>query len=369
MHGCAVSPRSPASFSSFSSHFREPVSSPSPGRGGGGSAGSGGSRSRRRASFGSARSAPPAGSPQRPPGLRDAARPTGRDHPLGVGARPPAQGHRTNTSAFGVYEIWLHDGEAPRTTPDATALEAEADPPVARRTLAVDKVHGPLAAARAEVYDHEHAPTWFLTRIPPGRSAATDLDPAGAAQGTDQTLTAHVWATRIGAVAIKARWGERGSRRRLDRPPQAERTSVAVPADAVPAEGTALVLEDVSPKPPAPESQDISDHRGTLWVDALSLEGEVEPTIGGRLRRFTLVDGEAIELRSAAAATADSVHVAAVGRPAVSGWRWGHVADGRIRVKTLDLPPGSQVFVSTHARDVEPEPPASGRTHWPWRPG
>ena len=96
-----------------------------------------------------------------------------------------AEDHATESSDWGVYELWLHDGAAPTSLPKPGSAPRD-DPPVmpsALRLVYADRVHGPLAAGRPEVYDDHLAPTWFVGRIPPGGAWTTDLDPAGAADG------------------------------------------------------------------------------------------------------------------------------------------------------------------------------------------
>ena len=179
----------------------------------------------------------------------------------------------TTHSAWAVYEVW--GGGTPAEVPVLDAGAGEGVLPTATRRHAPDRLHGDLAAGRFEVYGAPGLPTWFLDAVPPGKGASLDLSPMGAAPGTPQTLSLEVYATRIGPVALTASWGGRtlGTSQAAS---AAGGTTLTwdVPADAVPAEGTALVLKDVSPPAPPPPPQDVSDGRGSLWVDALSLSGD-----------------------------------------------------------------------------------------------
>ena len=226
----------------------------------------------------------------------------GRPVPM---AQPMANGdvvfiatdHATNHSAWGVYELWLVPDPAPRQAQGAWRTSDTPPIPFARRVHDPDHVHGVLAAGRAEVYDHPHAPTWFVAFVDPGRSTSTDLDPMGAEPGTAQTLEIEVWATRIGEVTLHARWGEHDLG--LSSHPSAAGGAVfrwLVPAEAVPAEGTAITVTDRSPSAPPPPPQDVSGDRGRLWFESLALSGQVAPLFDAELRVFDVQPNQQLSL-------------------------------------------------------------------------
>lgn len=260
-----------------------------------------------------------------------------------------AHDHRSDHSAWGVYELWVHDEPpiallAPRTgegIPTPTPLPA-------RRTLDDDQVHGPLAAAREEVYTAD-APTWFLAFIPPQRGIAIDLDPASPAPGEDQTLEVKAYATRIGLVALAASWGEH------DLGTSQHPTAVGgatfvweVPAEAVPPQGTALVLRDVSPPAPPPAPNDVSHGRGTLWIDEVTLVGRIVPKIDARLTAFDVAGDTTLVLEGDLTREVFLAVVAPGGEPLGE--------PDRLVISLGDVPPGTRLFASTSAQDVTPEP-------------
>lgn len=272
-----------------------------------------------------------------------------------------AADHATNHSAWGVYELWLVPGG--RRTVAAAAWRSSdlPPPPFARRVHDPDYVHGALAAGRAEVYDHPHAPTWFLAYVDPGKSVSTDLDPLGADPGSAQSLEVEVWATRIGEVTLHARWGEHDLG--LSSHPSAAGGAVfrwLVPADALPPEGTALVLSDRSPPPPAPPAQDVSSERGRLWIESLALRGPVEPVVDAGLRVFDVRAGQTLLL-----ASDGPFHLAARGE---DGAALPPPAAVEVEGAQGESPPGGtpvpcaqagRVFASTQAVTIDPAPMVS----------
>jgi len=277
-----------------------------------------------------------------------------------------AQGHATEHSTWGVYEI-LRRGTDPRPPLAPQGGERKAATALARRVRAPDHVYGALAAGRPEAYDHPGAPTWFVTFIRPGGESVVDLDPLGALEGSSQTLEATVWANRIGEVALRAVWG--GHDLGVARGPTAAGGAVfrwLVPHDAVPAEGTALRLVDESPPPPPPPPQDVTDGRGTLFVDALALSGPVEPVVDARLRVFDLAPDERLELeiRGELRLPGPDAFLVIVGPDGTTPaarleGMWTQTTDGRRHLfVTAPKTPGCRLFASTAAREVEPTPAA-----------
>ncbi len=164
-----------------------------------------------------------------------------------------------------------------------------------------DQIFGPLAAAVEEdksrdpavnvrVYDGEDVPHWFFGKVPAGQSFTVPLHASGAAKGADQTLEVHAYGTRLGSVALSASYGgkELGTSavERIDNAAGGAKFRWKVPAAAMPDGSGMLTLRDVSVDPPKPPRNDVSDGRGSIWVESISLAGEVEARIDEKLRVF-----------------------------------------------------------------------------------
>ncbi len=201
----------------------------------------------------------------------------------------------TPHSATAVFELWA----MPDAEPGAVAPRKASDEPVEPVELRAqpitrhddrDAMFGDVAAARPEVYAHAHVPTWFRYFIPPGRAIATPLPPL-ARGATHDAIEAVVYATRIGEVALRATWGG------LDLGVARGQTAAGgatfrwlVPSGFEPPPDAKLQLKDVSPPAPPAPPQDVSSGRGTLWVDALRLEGRGVPQAAAALATYEVAE-------------------------------------------------------------------------------
>lgn len=177
----------------------------------------------------------------------------------------------TDASAVAVYELWQLP--APRAAWPVPLSLGGARP----RALTTDRFHGPIAAADVSVYDPEGArpPHWYLAILPPGRAQTVPLGPMGAAPGSEQILEAQVYGTWTDLGVIEATWGGKSLARAATPNPAAQHTlRWVVPPGLVPDATAPLVLRNVSPPPSAAPARDVSDHRGTLYVDTLRLIGK-----------------------------------------------------------------------------------------------
>ena len=295
--------------------------------------------------------------------VRRAGRAVPKAHPTAAGDLVfLATDHATNHSAWGVYELWTPAAATGRRAPAGWHTSDTPPLPLARRVHDPDFVHGALAAGRAEVYDHAHAPTWFLAYVDPGKSLSTDLDPLGAEPGTPQTLEVEVWATRIGEVTLHAAWGDHD----LGTSTHASAAGGAifrwlVPAEAVPAEGTALTLGDRSPPAPAAPPQDVSNDRGRLWIESLALTGHVTPKADAHLRVFDVPAQQQLVLAGdgpihLALRDAEGRALPAPGTPDLEVAQGAFIPDGTPFVAGE----ACRLWASTQAQTIDPVPFVTG---------
>ncbi len=183
-----------------------------------------------------------------------------------------------------VFELRLHakprpvDVAAPAPAGTGTAPLA-----AVTRWIQRDTVSGDVASAKAAVYDRV-TPVWFYAMLKRGSRVELALDPAGAARGKDQQLSALVYTNTLGAVQVRAVWNghdlglaagvrsKRGAAIRLTWP---------VPAASVPEATAPLFLRDESPELPPAEDRDVSGFRGRIWIDTLELRGPTAMQLTG----------------------------------------------------------------------------------------
>ena len=172
--------------------------------------------------------------------------------------------HATNHSAWGVYELWTRPASAGRpASPAAWSSGSRCRGRFARRVHDPDYVHGALAAGRPEVYDHPHAPTWFLGAVGPGQSVSTRPGSAGRRRGTAQTLEVVVVGDPHRGGALHARGASTTSGSPATRRPPAARSSAGwcPPRRSRPRARRWCSSDRSPPAPPAPP-QDVSHDRG-----------------------------------------------------------------------------------------------------------
>lgn len=181
-------------------------------------------------------------------------------------ARDTARPH----SAFAVYELWhLPKPRAVLGVPASRGMDLP-------RGLGLDRFHGELAAADVAIYNprEKQLPSWFLAVVPPGAAATIEFGPYGATPGTEQRLEVRVYGTWTDLATLHATWGGHSlGAAALADPTQRHLLTWRVPASKVPSGKAALVLHNASPAPAPPPRNDVSNHRGTLYVDSVMLAG------------------------------------------------------------------------------------------------
>jgi hypothetical protein len=215
-------------------------------------------------------------------------------------------------------------------------------------------MYGPAAAAEPSVYLGDR-PTWFHARIPAGDGASIPLSSAGALAGHDQVLEALVYATRPGEVSLEATWGSAALG--ASTAPDGTRGHVftwRVPADQVPRDDALLVLKDASGALPPREPFDVTDDRGTSYVDAVSLVGPVAPVVDEGLRAYPVEPGGRLQLRLLEGRGGGTVHAAWLG-PDGAPVRALELlrAAGWLSFDAADVPAGSRLVISSSARRAE----------------
>ena len=181
-------------------------------------------------------------------------------------ARDTARPH----SAYATFELWKLP--KPRAVLDVPASLGMDLP----RGLALDRFHGPLGAADVAIYGPRETvlPHWFFAVLRPGASVEIPFGTYGATPGSDQTLEVTVHGTWQELATVQATWGgqDLGTVATPD-PSREHALRWRVPASRMPAREAVLVLRNTSPPPAPPARHDVSQHRGTLYVDAVMLRG------------------------------------------------------------------------------------------------
>ncbi len=179
-----------------------------------------------------------------------------------------ARAPRADHGRYAVYEVWQLARPASPTPADAPEGFRK------RREDARNRVLGALAAADPTIYDLE-VPVWFLGLAPPGQSMPVDLGAADSEPGSTQMLVAEVFTTWFGPVEMHATWnGADLGRARTVSGVGGAKLTWRVPPEALPKDKPArLMLRNVSPPPPPPPARDVSERRGTIFVDRVRLEG------------------------------------------------------------------------------------------------
>ncbi|MDA1196033.1 MAG: C25 family cysteine peptidase [Planctomycetota bacterium] len=182
-----------------------------------------------------------------------------------------ARGLPGESTGIATYELERLDSPGP-------ALES---PPVAGvalpREVAFDRVHGALPAATPAIYDPASAtlPRWFLGMAPPGQELKLVLDALGAEPGTEQTLEVEIYGTWDGLAVLEGTWGDVALGRVASPDPSSEHiVRFALSPGMVPDHAQPLTLRNVSPPPGPPPARDVSEDRGTLYIDAVRLVGK-----------------------------------------------------------------------------------------------
>ncbi len=147
-----------------------------------------------------------------------------------------------------------------------------------------DLVFGPVAAADAKVYD-ARVPDWYLARLEPNGTAEIPvaLPAPGPADGATVTVRVAIVGTLDEPVALHAAWGgtDLGETSVASARGGATLTFTTSAADV--AAATSLRIEDRSPAPPPPQALDVSDDRGVVWIDSVTVETVMKPHPGPRL--------------------------------------------------------------------------------------
>ena len=184
----------------------------------------------------------------------------------------------------------LHDG--PPAPGALNSLEVTGEPgdtgkTVDRRVYAPDRLLGPLAASRRQVYGGL-PPVWFAGMIQRQGKATFELGTIRGEPVGPQQVTVKLYGTHIGKVVVRALWGD------ADLGVAEAKTAAggvtlswSIP-DA--ASATSLVLADESPKMPSPPRNDVTRTRGRIWVDAIELRGAVALPAGTGSTAFVELD-------------------------------------------------------------------------------
>jgi hypothetical protein len=145
-----------------------------------------------------------------------------------------------------------------------------------------DLVHGPVAAAEPDVYDRP-LPTWWLHGLAPGRSVDVTLAcPSEHVAPGPATVRVTLAGTHAGSVSLRLRAGERDLG--VATVPLSPGLGVAeLPLPEAPRGETVLRLTDATGALPQAQRNDASDDRGTVWIDAVSVDVPRLPHDGPRL--------------------------------------------------------------------------------------
>jgi hypothetical protein len=203
-----------------------------------------------------------------------------------------ATGVATPWSSRARYDLaYLGDDHVPPPPPPAGPLPGSLDAMPATRNLDHDLRFGPVAGARVAVYAGD-LPNWYLSTLPPQGTVTIDLAPAGAAPGHAQTLEVAFAGTHVGEATLRAVWGGHDLGVRTG-PAAAGSNGLTtlrwhVPADQVPAKAATLSLRDESPTMPRAHDRDVTDDRGRIWVDRISLRGTTNLIADESLRVYDL---------------------------------------------------------------------------------
>ena len=169
---------------------------------------------------------------------------------------------------------------------DATAVE--------RFLWDDDLVFGDVAAALPEVYDRK-VPHWFLARLEKGK--IVDLPVALPAPGPVEegtvTIAVDIAPTHEGLVRLRAVWGDTDLGPTIAvRTDTGARATWHVPAKSVPPPGPPLRVFDWTEELPPTPLQDVSDDRGVVWIDSVTVSAPMKPHPGLRIQ-----DGEKVRTR------------------------------------------------------------------------
>lgn len=272
-------------------------------------------------------------------------------------------GPHTRRAAFEV----LAGGSAPAeggartlapTPPGPEALEvAHAERVVEARDL----VLGTQAAARAALYARP-TPHWFAGALEPGATAPLSLaaDPAEAAGA--QRLVLRAARTHEGPIALELRIeptvGEPasgGAQAPVDEGGLLH-FGFQIPAEAFGRGPPRLTLVDRSPAPPPPPPRDVSEERGLLWLDTLTLAGPVHARVPARGLLGLLTEAP-LALRGAAGGYAVALDAAGTAR---SWRRLEGTAEGAAAWCVEPPPPGGRLVVGRPAAPHGVRPATGG---------
>lgn len=168
----------------------------------------------------------------------------------------------------------------------------------AARTFDQDLMYAQVAAGRPRVYAGPH-PWWFFTRLLAGETRTVFFGTASSEAGHMQTIEAQVTPTHAGEVALRASWGgvDLGVRKTripaTDTPQAAPVLTWRIDGKDVPTDAKAeFILQDVSPAPPPRPRHDVSDGRGMVWIERVTIHGTTRIQSLRRLRAFDLYLGD-----------------------------------------------------------------------------
>lgn len=166
---------------------------------------------------------------------------------------------------------------------------------VERFTWDDDRVFGDVAAALPEVYDRA-VPHWFLARLEKGRivDLPVGLPPPGPVDDSTVTIAVDIAPTHEGLVRLRATWGETDLGPAIAvKTDVGARVSWSMPAKGIPPPGTSLRIYDWTEELPPLPAQDVSDDRGVVWIDAVTVTAPMKPHAG---LRFVAPDGVRVRL-------------------------------------------------------------------------
>ncbi len=194
-----------------------------------------------------------------------------------------------------VLEFWP-ECETYEGPPLPETLVDDGTAAVERFTWDEDLVFGDVAAALPEVYDRK-VPHWFLARLEKGRivDLPVGLPPPGPVDDSTVTIALDIAPTHEGLVRLRATWGETDLGPAIAvKTDTGARVSWSMPAKGVPPPGTSLRIYDWTEELPPLPAQDVSDDRGVVWIDAVTVTAPMKPHPGLRVE-----DGHKVRTRLA----------------------------------------------------------------------
>ncbi len=257
----------------------------------------------------------------------------------------------------------LGDGPVPPPPPGAGPLPGTLDAMPSSRHLDHDLRFGPVAGARVPVYAAD-TPNWYLATLAHEGTVTIDVSPSGAASGHAQILEVAFAGTHVGDATLRAVWGGHDLGVRTG-PAAAGSNGLTtlrwpVPADHVPSKTATLSLRDESPPMPKAHDRDVTDDRGRIWIDRISLVGTTTLIADESLRVYDLYqpDGttpiHGVHLRSRTQPMALILDEA--GRQLPIGFlKLPEPADTWQLSFPRDAPPGAKLYLQGQPFEVKPD--------------